>query len=174
MEMIQYSVDERVATITLDRPDSMNAIDAQLRGELDEAVGKTAVDESVRAVMIDGNGKAFSSGADHDLLREIEDNPHPRFRWEYRRLHRVFDNISHLEKPFVAAIDGICVGGGLELALYCDFMVTSNRSLFGFPEDNIALIPASGACTKLAKEVGTFQAKELIMTTDTPCATRSR
>lgn len=160
---LEYDVDNSIATVTLDRPDSLNSVNAEMRSELDEAVEKIAVDDDVRAALITGRGKAFSSGADHQLLQEMEDNTTPRFRWEYRRLHRVFDNIAQVEKPFVAGINGICVGGGLELALYCDLMVASDRALFGFPEDNIGLIPASGACVRLAEEVGTFQAKELVM-----------
>lgn len=162
-DTLEYDVDDSIATVTLDRPDSLNSINAEMRSELDEAVEEIAVDDDVRAALITGNGKAFSSGADHQMLQEMEDNTSPRFRWEYRRLHRVFDNIAQVEKPIVAGINGICVGGGLELALYCDLMVASDRALFGFPEDNIGLIPASGACVRLAEEVGTFQAKELVM-----------
>ncbi|MFB6130178.1 MAG: enoyl-CoA hydratase/isomerase family protein [Salinigranum sp.] len=163
LETVEYEVQDSVATVRLDRPDKLNAIDAQMRSDLDQVVEEIAVDDDVRAAMITGNGKAFSSGADHGLLQEMEDNSTPRFRWEYRRLHRVFDNIAQVEKPIVGAINGICVGGGLELALYTDMMVASERALFGFPEDNIGLIPASGACVRLAEEVGTFRAKELIM-----------
>lgn len=163
LSTLTYEVDEHVATVTLDRPDSLNAIDATMRGDLETVVEEIAVDDDVRVAVVTGNGRAFSSGADHQLLREMEDNSSPRFRWEYRRLHRVFDDISQVEKPFVAAINGICVGGGLELALYCDMLVASDRALFGFPEDNIGLIPASGACVRLAEEVGTFRAKELVM-----------
>jgi enoyl-CoA hydratase/carnithine racemase len=163
-ETISYDVEGPVATITLDRPDTLNAIDAAMREDLAAAVEDVAVDDDVRVVVVTGAGRAFSSGADHGLLREMTANPGPRFRWEYRRLHRVFDDMEQLEKPVIAAANGVCVGGGFELALYCDFVLAAESAVFGFPEDTIGLIPASGAPTKLAKEVGTFQAKELILT----------
>jgi enoyl-CoA hydratase/carnithine racemase len=162
-ETIEFGVEDRVATITLDRPDRLNALNDQLQEEVDGAIEECATNEEIRSVIIRGNGKAFSSGADHDRLEAVQSHPQRRHRWEYRRTHLMFDNISQLEKPVIAAVDGICAGGGFELALHCDFILASEDSTFGFPELNVGIIPGSGGCTRLVKEIGTFRAKEMVM-----------
>lgn len=163
-ETLEYERLDDIDVIRLDRPDSLNAFDATMRTELGEAAEAAATGDA-RAVMVTGNGRAFSAGADHGLLNEMTEFEANRFRWEYRRHHRVFDDFEGMEKPVVAAVNGVCVGGGLELALHCDLIVAAEAAIFGFPEDNIGLIPASGACAKLADEVGSFQAKELVLCT---------
>jgi len=164
LETIEYERKGDIALITLDRPDTLNAINATMRSELRDAIETAATDDS-RAVFLTGNGRAFSSGVDHELLEEMGSYEANRFRWEYRRHHRVFEEFEEIEKPVIAAVNGVCAGGGFELALFCDFIVAAERARFGLPEDNIGFIPASGACAKLAKEVGTFQAKELVLCT---------
>ncbi|SEH11799.1 Enoyl-CoA hydratase/carnithine racemase [Natronorubrum sediminis] len=161
---LNYDHEGDIVTIQFDRPDKLNAINGTMRTELREAAEEAAVSDA-RVVILKGSGRAFSAGVDHDLLREMGEYESDRFRWEYRRHHRMFDEYEHMEKPVIAAVNGVCAGGGFELALHCDFIVATESATFGYPEDNIGFIPASGACAKLSKEVGSFQAKELVLCT---------
>jgi len=164
-ETIDFDSGDGVATIKLDRPEKLNAFNRKTGEELDEVLEEVATNDDIRVVVFTGAGGNFSSGADHEMIQDMEQEKDARFRWEYRRLHTLYDTIEHIEKPFIAAVDGICTGGGLEIALYCDLIVATDEAVFGYPEKNIGVIPASGGCVKLTKEVGTFRAKEFVMLT---------
>ncbi len=146
-----------VAWITLNRPDRLNAINADMRRELPHAFARLADDADVRAVVIRGAGeRAFCAGAD---ITEFQTGK----PYEFAELGAFFTAPAEFPKPVIAAVDGYCLGGGMELALACDFRVLSARSELGQPEINLGLIPGGGGTQRLARLVGSSRAKELCM-----------
>lgn len=160
--LLHLQVEESgLATLTLNRPEKLNAINMDLRYELRDAVDRIALDPAVRAVIITGSGQAFSVGADvTHFEREWQT---PEFRATTRILTGTYDALEALEKPVIAAIQGLCVGGGLELALACDIRFAAESARFGLPESNIGLIPGTGGCSRLVRVVGLGRAKELVL-----------
>ncbi len=118
--------------------------------------------EGVRVAVFTGTGKTFCVGADVSTF-ETDWNT-PVFRANTRLLTSFFNDLEALEKPLIAAINGTCVGGGLELALACDLRITARSARFGLPENNLGLIPGIGGCSRLVKLVGFGRAKELVLT----------
>ena len=150
--------------ITLDRPDKLNAINATMLQELSEALDTIEKDMNVRCVIITGEGeKAFSAGADIKELQKLTQETAAEFSMKGQQ---VFSQVEALSKPVVAAINGYALGGGLELALACDFRLASNNAELGSPEIKLGMIPAWGGTQRLAKIVGLAEAKRLIMLGD--------
>lgn len=140
----------------LDRPEARNAIDLQLVGELHELCRR--LEESPRILAIAGSGGIFASGAD---IRELRDRgPEDALRGINSR---VFDRISRLPLPTIAAVDGAAIGGGAELAYACDFRVASTRAKFGNPETNLGIIAGAGACWRLRELIGLPLANEILL-----------
>lgn len=152
-----------VRTLTLNRPDRLNAWNSQMRRELRDAVDRAAGEPDLRALVITGSGRAFSSGEDVTGMDELARIGTRGFRAVARSIHEVFDTIESMELPVIAAIDGVAAGGGFELSLSCDFRVMSQRSRFVMPELRVGLIPGSGGCSRLIRYVGLGRAKELVM-----------
>ncbi len=117
----------------------------------------------LRAVVIAGNERAFSAGEDVRGMEELADASPRGFRAVARGIHEVFDGLEALELPVIAAVEGVAAGGGLELALSCDFRVVSRAARLGLPELNVGLIPGSGGCSRLVRLVGLARAKEIVM-----------
>jgi len=162
-ETLDVSVSERgIATVRLSN-DPVNAIDRQMRRELADAV-EVLREDRVRVGVFTGSGEVFSVGADVNLFEEAEDWTTAEFRSNSRILGRVFEGIETMEKPVLAAIEGTCVGGGLELALACDVRIASPEATLGFPEHNIGLIPGLGGCSRFVHLVGPGRAKDMIFT----------
>lgn len=161
-ETIATTVTNGVATIKLDRP-PVNAIDDTMRTEIATAVDLLR-DDSVRVAIVTGSDQVFSVGADIGLFEEAQSWNTQEFRANSARLKRSLDGLEHLEKPVIAAINGTCVGGGLELALACDIRFASPEARIGFPENNIGLIPGVGGISRLVPLVGPGRAKDLIFT----------
>jgi len=160
-ETLNLSVNsDGVATIQLDNG-SINAIDQQMRQELAEAVDVLR-EEHVRVGVIAGSGDVFSVGADIELFEAAQEWTTAKFRSNSRILGRAFDGLETMEKPVLAAIDGTCVGGGLELALACDVRIAAPDATLGFPEHNIGLIPGLGGCSRFVHLVGPGVAKDMI------------
>lgn len=152
--------DTHVAWITLNRPDRLNAINEDMRNELPHAFAQLATNDDVRAIVIQGAGdKAFSAGA--DITEFSAGKP-----YEFAELGEFFTTPAECPKPVIAAIDGYCLGGGMELSLSCDFRLISRRSEMGQPEIHLGLIPGGGGTQRLARLVGTSKAKELCMMGD--------
>ncbi len=159
--------DGELVVLTLNRPDKRNAMSFEMFEALDAALEAAGNDDTVRAVIITGAGdKAFSAGMDLSLLFEhLSSQPSgTRLRKVQRELQDLFTSIEQLEKPVIAAIEGVCVGGGLELALACDLRVASSDARFGFPEAKIGMLPDLGGTARLPRFVGPAIAKEWIFT----------
>jgi enoyl-CoA hydratase len=163
-EFIDLQVQDQIAVLRLNRPDSFNAWNQQMRSELRHAVGVLVADDNLRVAIITGTGRAFSAGEDVRGMKGLADIGSRGFRRVVRDIHNVFDEIEAMEVPVIAAINGVAAGGGLELALSCDFRFAASTAKLGLPENNVGLIPGSGGCSRLVRTVGLSTAKRLVMT----------
>ena len=155
-----------VAKITLNRPQVLNAINKDVIQDLSLALEDIRKDENVRVVVITGAGdRAFSAGADISMLKEIK-TPVEARELTWSAVEKVLKAIESLEKPVVAAINGLALGGGCELAMACDIVVASDKARFGQPEINLGILPGWGGMSRLAMIVGFHKAKELVFTGD--------
>lgn len=152
--------EKNVAVITLNRPNAMNALNTGLLEELDKVLEEIRKDNEIRSVVITGAGRAFSAGAD---LAEAGSGGEAEMRARIELGLKVFDKIESFDKPVVAAINGYAVGGGLELAIACDFRIASEKASVGNPEVNIGLIPSWGGCVRIAKLIGRAQAAKIVL-----------
>lgn len=159
-ETLDVTVEGGIATVRLTN-DPVNAIDQQMRHELAEAVDVLREDR-VRVGIFTGGPDVFSVGADVGLFEDAQGWTTAEFRSNSRILGRAFDGIESMEKPVLAAVDGTCVGGGLELALACDVRIAAPDAKLGFPEHNIGLIPGLGGCSRFVNLVGSGVAKDMI------------
>src|SRR5215210_3005195 len=154
---------ERVAVITINRPDKRNALNIQTREEGAAALEDLRADDEVRVVVITGAGdKAFIAGAD---IAEFAGRTAVTQR-DVMTGRSLFTAIDTFPKPVIAMINGFCLGGGCELALSCDLRVASDRASFGQPEINLGIIPGGGGTQRLTRLVGEGKAMELILTGD--------
>lgn len=161
-ETIKYEVtDDGIATMTLNRPNVLNCFSRTMFKEWKQVIAEIAFDEKIRVLVITGAGRAFSSGVDLKLLGS-EHTP-PAFRFYYRQNHEGFDDLESLEKPVIAAVNGLCYGGGVELALSCDIRIAAEDATFCLIENQLGMIPASGACNRLIYYVGLAKTKEMII-----------
>jgi enoyl-CoA hydratase len=156
------SDDEGIATLTVSRPDKLNALNAATIAELGAAVEEIAADPGVRGVLVTGEGqKAFVAGADIAELSRMG----PVDGVEVSRAgQRVFRRLEMLRKPVVAAVNGFALGGGCELALACHLRVASENARFGLPEVKLGIIPGYGGTLRLTRIVGKGRALELMLT----------
>ena len=161
-EYLLCKKEEHVATITLNRPKSLNALDTTLLTKLRVVLEDIEADAEVRVVVITGAGdKAFCAGA--DVSEILNKTPKEAGEWS-RWVQGIFTSIETLKKPVIAKINGFCLGGGLELAMACDFRIASNNSIFGQPEVNLAIIPGGGGTQRLPRLIGKTRAMEMLMT----------
>lgn len=151
-----------VATVTLNRPDKLNALNAELLEALAAAIAELEADTSVRAAVVTGAGeKAFAAGADIQAMSTLR----PAEARAFAELgHRVGRAMETSRLPFVGAVNGFALGGGCELALACDFLYASDRAKFGQPEVNLGVIPGFGGTQRLLRRVGIARARELCLT----------
>jgi enoyl-CoA hydratase/3-hydroxyacyl-CoA dehydrogenase len=158
---VKLDIKDEIATITMSRPEAMNALNAKVLGELKEIVAQVRDDPNVRVVIITGEGPAFVAGADIKTmlaadLSEVE---------EFTSFGQgVMDDIEELNKPVIAAINGFALGGGLELALACDIRLASTEARMGFPEVGLGIFPGFGGTQRATKLIGKGHACELIFT----------
>jgi enoyl-CoA hydratase len=151
-----------VRVLKISRPDALNALNSQVLGELRDQLRADSQDEAVRALVLTGDGeKSFVAGAD---IAEMKDKSVGE-GIEFSQLgHEVMKLLETMPKPTIAAVNGWALGGGTELAIACDFIVASEKAVFGQPEVGLGIIPGFGATFRLAKFVGVPMAKELIFT----------
>lgn len=153
--------DEGIYTVTLNRPDVLNAVNDEMRFEFRRLAEELYMDDRIRALIITGAGRAFSAGADMAYLEREWTTP--AFRAHTRILTSFFDDLEQIEKPVIAAINGVSAGAGMQLILSCDIRFAAQSAQFGFREGNIGLIPGVGACSRLARLIGYGRAKEMIL-----------
>lgn len=159
-EMIELTRDGQVATIQLDRPKALNALNSGMMKEVAHALADLQADEGVGCVILTGNEKAFAAGAD---IKEMQDN-------QYLDIYKndAFEEnhcaIERFRKPIIAAVAGYALGGGCEIAMMCDFIIAADNAKFGQPEINLGVIPGIGGTQRLTKAVGKAKAMDLCLT----------
>jgi len=162
-ENLLIEIDDGVAILTVNRPQSLNAFNSEALHELENALSKLGKDEAVKVVIVTGAGeKAFVAGADIKGLAAIDG---PCQAGEFSRYAQsVLLMIEQMGKPFIAAVNGFALGGGMELALACDFIYASEKAKFGLPEVGLGILPGWGGTQNLPRLVGPQRAKEMIFT----------
>lgn len=168
-ENVLYEVEGPLALITINRPDRHNAISLATLDDLHAAIAEAAADEAVRAIAITGAGeKAFASGSD---LKEVE---HRNLAIALTPLVQgVAERLERTPKATIAAINGYCMGGGLEVALGCDLRIATPQSKFATPEGRIGIIPGGGATQRLPRLIGRAWAMEMLLMGETIDAKRA-
>ncbi|WP_106496357.1 enoyl-CoA hydratase/isomerase family protein [Lentibacillus sp. Marseille-P4043] len=154
---IKVFVENGVGVIQLDRPQVANALNREM---VDEIVAETEAfdrDESVRVIVVKGNDKAFAAGADIEEM--LEDTP---LSMELLDPFAVWDRLTRIKKPLIAAVNGFALGGGFELALHCDLIIAGETAQFGFPEVKLGVMPGAGGTQLLTKAMGKRKALEWI------------
>ncbi|WP_050032441.1 3-hydroxyacyl-CoA dehydrogenase/enoyl-CoA hydratase family protein [Halorubrum halophilum] len=165
-EVLNVEVDERVGHVEIDRPHRMNTISGEVLDELADAIDRLDADDEVRAILLSGAGdRAFSAGADVQSMAAGGAEPIGAVELS-RQGQQTFGKLEDSDKPVVAAIDGYCLGGGMELATAADMRIASERSELGQPEHNLGLLPGWGGTQRLARIVGEGRAKEIIFTAE--------
>jgi enoyl-CoA hydratase len=160
---IIYEKNDGIARIIVNRPEKRNALNCATRLEMVGALEDVREDESVRVLILSGaGGKSFISGSDLNEL--VGFSPLEMEEFMASLAQRFYTRFEELDKPVVAMIDGLCLGGGLELAMACDIRIASDTSRFGQPEILLGIMPGGGGTQRLPRLVGLGKAKELIFT----------
>ena len=159
-EFITTEIQGRVALVRLNRPKQMNALNPRLMQELGEALLGFDADDGVGAIVITGNEKAFAAGADIAAMKD----------WDFLEVYksdyitRDWEHIRRVRKPVIAAVAGVALGGGCELAMMCDIIIAADSAKFGQPEINLGIFPGAGGTQRLPRAVGKAKAMDLILT----------
>jgi enoyl-CoA hydratase len=158
------SLENEILTITINRPDKLNALNKTVIEELSAAIEEVYTNPSIRSAIITGAGsKAFVAGADISEFLQLKEESEGEELARYGQ-ELVFDKIENSPKPIVAAVNGFALGGGCELALACHFIFASDGAKFGQPEVNLGLIPGYGGTQRLTQLVGRNKAMQMLMT----------
>jgi methylglutaconyl-CoA hydratase len=165
MSAILYNINNRVATITLNRPDKRNALSAELVKELSDALSKAESDDSIRAIILKANGNTFCSGADLEQLKAMQTNTFEENEADSNRLKELFKKIYTLKKIVVAQVEGYALAGGCGLATVCDFTFCTPESKFGYTEARIGFVPAI-VMVFLIRKIGEKKAAQLLITAE--------
>jgi len=159
-ETIILDVENHVATVTLNRPDALNALNDQLMTELADSLKACQENEKVRCIVITGSEKAFAAGADIAMMKDktfVDAFAGDLFTAET-------DQIMRIRKPIIAAVSGYALGGGCELAMMCDFIICSETAKFGQPEINLGVVAGIGGTQRLTRIVGKSKAMDMNLT----------
>lgn len=161
MKHLQFEKKEHVGILTIDRPEALNALDRSVLEELDGFLADVVPQEQIRTLVVTGAGeKAFVAGAD---IKEMQTLDHSGILAFCDLGQRVALRLETMDAVTIAAVNGYALGGGLEIALACDFIYTSHTSTFGLPEVTLGLIPGFGGTQRLSHAVGMRRAKEMIL-----------
>lgn len=148
-----------VAILRLNRPEALNALNADMITEIIEAIDGFDADEKIGAVIITGSEKAFAAGAD------IKEMANLSFVEAYLKEHAAaLEKVAHARKPIIAAVSGYCLGGGCELAMMCDIIIAAENAKFGQPEITLGVMPGIGGTQRLPRAIGKAKAMDLILT----------
>lgn len=157
-ETILLDIKGRVGLITLNRPQALNALNAQIVGEVNQALDRLEADPQIGCIVITGSKKAFAAGAD---IKEMAELSYPQIYLD--DLFSDSDRVAR-RKPIIAAVNGFALGGGCELALMCDFILAGDNAKFGQPEINLGVLPGMGGTQRLTRAVGKAKAMEMCLT----------
>jgi enoyl-CoA hydratase/carnithine racemase len=160
---IIFEAADGIGIVKLNRPEKLNAFDERMIRELRTVIWQANFDDSIRVLIITGIGRAFCAGRDINGLDYENNLTTPQYRAYVRANHELFDDIEAIEKPVIAAINGICAGGGVEMAIACDFRIVATTASFSLPENQLGVIPASGACSRMIQMIGIGRLKQMIM-----------
>jgi enoyl-CoA hydratase len=159
-ETIIVEVEDHVATIKLNRPDALNALNSQLLGELSAALAEADGNEKVRCIIITGSAKAFAAGAD---IKEMSEKSYvDMYLSDF--FGKEGQAITATRKPVIAAVAGYALGGGCELAMMCDFIIAADTAKFGQPEINLGVMPGLGGTQRLTRFIGKAKAMDMNLT----------
>lgn len=158
-ETILLEIRGRVALLTLNRPGALNALNAQLIGELNQALDEIERNPDIGCVVLTGSAKAFAAGAD---IKEMAQLNYPQIYLD--DLFSESDRVAARRKPIIAAVAGFALGGGCELALMCDFILAADNARFGQPEIKLGVLPGMGGTQRLTRAVGKAKAMEMCLT----------
>ena len=158
---IELSVADRIATVTINRPDKLNALNVAVFDDLTRVVDELRDRAEIGGVIFTGAGRAFVAGAD---ISELESLGAPQAKALAQRGQQVFSRLETLPKPVIAAINGFALGGGCELAMACHVRIASDAAKFGQPEVKLGLVPGYGGTQRLPRLVGKGRALQLLMT----------
>lgn len=157
-ETILLETHGRVGLITLNRPQALNALNAQIVSELNQALDGFEADSNIGCIVLTGSKKAFAAGAD---IKEMAELTYPQIYID--DLFSDSDRVANRRKPIIAAVNGFALGGGCELALMCDFILAGDNARFGQPEINLGVLPGMGGTQRLTRAVGKAKAMEMCL-----------
>lgn len=157
-ETILLETRDRVGLITLNRPQALNALNAQLVSEVNHALDTLEADAHIGCIVLTGSKKAFAAGAD---IKEMAELTYPQIYMD--DLFSDSDRVANRRKPIIAAVNGFALGGGCELALMCDFILAGDNARFGQPEINLGVLPGMGGTQRLTRAVGKAKAMEMCL-----------
>jgi enoyl-CoA hydratase len=160
-KFLTLEVADRVATLTINRPDKLNALNDATIAELGNAIDQIRVDDSVAGVLLTGAGRAFVAGAD---ISELSNQSPVLAKARARAGQDVFRRFETSPKPVIAAVNGFALGGGCELAMACHIRIASDAAKFGQPESKLGLLPGYGGSQRLPRLVGKGRANQLLLT----------
>ncbi|WP_371055927.1 MULTISPECIES: enoyl-CoA hydratase [unclassified Rhodosalinus] len=159
-ETIIVETEDHVATIKLNRPDALNALNAHMLGELSRALAEADANDKVRCIILTGSSKAFAAGAD---IREMSEKSFvDMYMSDYFTPEH--DAVTRVRKPVIAAVAGYALGGGCELAMMCDFIVAADTAKFGQPEINLGVVAGLGGTQRLTRAVGKSKSMDMHLT----------
>ncbi|MDN5201396.1 enoyl-CoA hydratase-related protein [Fulvivirgaceae bacterium BMA10] len=165
MKFVKYQVANRIANITLNRPEKRNALNYQVVSELKNAFGKADVDKNVKVIILSAEGQAFCAGADLAYIQQLQNNTYDENLEDSSHLKELFHQIYTLSKVVIAEINGHAIAGGCGLATVCDFAFSVPEAKFGYTEVKIGFVPAI-VKVFLLRKIGEGKAKELLLTGD--------
>ncbi|MFN8829130.1 MAG: enoyl-CoA hydratase [Labrys sp. (in: a-proteobacteria)] len=158
-ETLLVEARDRVVLITMNRPAALNALNAQLKRELAQAIAAADADPAVAAIVLTGSEKAFAAGAD------VKEMAGKDFMASYLDdFLAAFDRVAEARKPVIAAVAGYALGGGCELAMACDMIIAADNAKFGQPEIKLGIFPGAGGTQRLVRAIGKAKAMDLILT----------
>jgi enoyl-CoA hydratase len=159
-EILKLTVDERIAIVTISRPQALNALNSRFFQEMDAMVAEVSNMKNIRVMVITGEGKAFVAGADIAEMVDMEPAQGIAFS---KTGQNTFRGLEKMDIPVIAAINGFALGGGLELAMGCDFRIASSKAKFGQPEVNLGMIPGYAGTQRLPRLVGMADALFILL-----------